>query len=421
MSNGNKILIISYYWPPSGGGGVQRITKFCKFLVNHGWEPHVITAPRQKYKTIDPSFIKDVKGVKVYYTGVNEKQENNTSSKQSKKTSRINIDKVKAFIRVNFLIPDAKIFWYKSALKTAKKVLEKEKFDLLFSTSPPYTVQLVAKKINKISGLKWIVDFRDPWVENIYYNNVFRLWISKYLNRRLETKVLSQADVVLTVGDKLKLMLEKKTDKKIYVIHNGYDQSDYPAEIEKSEKFIIGYYGSLNSNQVSDTLFEILSRFETTQPKIYENLELHLAGVHTQDAISFIKKYIPEEKIVFHGYVSHDTLLKQLCKEQLLLQLIHEQKDNEIIIGSKLYEYFHTGNPILCLGNKKSEAAELIEETSSGVTYNYEEEVEIEKYIILNFNSWSKGELNINKRNLPKYERSNQAKELVDIFNSMVN
>ena len=414
-----KVLIFSYYWPPSGGGGVQRITKFCKFLVHHGWEAHVITAPRQKYKTIDPSFIKDIKDVKVYYTGVNEKQDN-TSSKPSKKTSRINIYKVKAFIRVNFLIPDAKIFWYKSALKTAKEVLEKEKFDLLFSTSPPYTVQLVAKKIKKISGLNWIVDFRDPWVENIYYNNVFRLWISKYLNRRLETKVLSKADRVLTVGDKLKLMLEQKTEKKIDVIHNGYDPSDYPAEIDKSEKFIIGYYGSLNSNQVSDTLFKILSRFKVTQPKIYENLELHLAGVHTSDALSFINKYIPVEKLIHHGYVNHDTLLKQLCKEQLLLQLIHEQKDNEIIIGSKLYEYFHTGNPILCLGNKKSEAAELIEQTSSGITLNFDEEVEIEKYIILKYKSWVKGKLNTNKRNLPKYERSNQAKELVEIFNSMV-
>ncbi|NOU48477.1 MAG: glycosyltransferase [Bacteroidales bacterium] len=419
-----KVLIITYYWPPAGGGGVQRITKFCKYLSNHGWEPHVITISQGSYQAVDYSMVNDINGIKVYYTDVKtvgnvvNPRINGSNNEQSIQKSS---SKLKNFIRVNFLIPDAKILWYWSALKKAKEVIANEKIDLIYSTSPPYTVQLVAKKLKKLTGLSWIVDFRDPWVENIYYNNVFRFTISKYINRKMEKSVLSDADEVITVGNYLKHLLEKKTSHNVAVIHNGYDHSDFPNGITKSDKFIIGYYGSLNSKQISNGFFELLSNFKHTKPELYRDFELHLAGNHTSESINSIEKYIPTKKIINFGYLSHQKLLVEQCKEQLLIQFIHEQKDNEVIIGSKIYEYFHTGNPILCLGNKQCEAAILIDETQTGVTFHYEELDKIKNYIELMYSSWQDGHLNDGKKNFPEYERKNQVKQLVELFNKVVN
>jgi glycosyltransferase involved in cell wall biosynthesis len=419
-----KALIITYYWPPAGGGGVQRVTKFCKYLSELGWEPHIITIFQGSYQAIDYSMDNDIKGIKVHYTDTkmdmnSYKLRTNESFKdlENKKSS----SKLKDFIRINFLIPDAKIFWYWSALKKAKEVVSNENIDLIFSTSPPYTVQLVAKKLKKLTNLPWIVDFRDPWVENIYYNNVFRFNITKFINKKIEKSVLSNADEIITVGNNLKSMLENKTRHNVVVIHNGYDPCDFPNEITKSDKFIIGYYGSLNSKQISSEFYEVLSNFRNSNPDLYENFELHLAGNHTSESLRSIEKYIPATKIINFGYLSHQKLLVEQFKEQLLLQLIHEQKDNEIIIGSKLYEYFHSGNPILCLGNKQSEAAKLIDKTKTGVTYHYEELDKIKNYIEHVYLSWKNGHLNLGKKSFLEYERKTQAKQLVELFNKVVN
>ena len=418
-----KVLVITYYWPPAGGGGVQRITKFCKYLIRNGWEPHVITIAKGNYQAFDHSLIDDINEIKVYYTDSNKiknykgpASEENSNSKIKQKSYSY----LKNFIRINFFLPDSKVLWYWSALRKAKGVIAKENIDLIFSTSPPYTVQLVAKKMKKLTGLPWIVDFRDPWVENIYYNNVYRTGVSKYVNAKMEQSVLNNADKVITVGNNLKLMLEKKTKKDVTVIHNGYDNLDFPQIKTKSSKFIIGYYGSLNSKQISSGFFKLISSFRTNSSELYNDLEIHLAGNHTSDSMRLIRKFIPNNKLVYFGYMSHEDLMKEICKEQLLLQFIHEQKDNEVIIGSKIYEYFHTGNPILCLGSKQCEAAELIKETNSGVTLNYTELEKISEYIHKVYLIWKEGRLESGKKFIPAYERKNQTKQLAILFDNII-
>ena len=205
-----KILVISYYWPPSGGGGVQRITKFCKYLYEFGWDIYVITAPKQKFISIDDSFLKDVKNIKVFHTSKPKESIKTTIKNVSKSRLKVYINWLKSFIRVNFMVPDSKIFWYFSALKIGKQLLKTESFDIIFSTSPPYTTQLVARKLKKLSKIKWVVDFRDPWVENIYYNNVYRFNFIKFINRILERNVLNNCDRIITIGDNLKKCLSIK-------------------------------------------------------------------------------------------------------------------------------------------------------------------------------------------------------------------
>tara|TARA_B100002052_G_C15886369_1_gene601735 strand:- start:927 stop:2183 length:1257 start_codon:yes stop_codon:yes gene_type:complete len=415
-----KILVISYYWPPSGGGGVQRITKFCKYLSEFGWEPYVITAPKQKFISIDDSFLKDVKNLKVFHTSQPKESKKTTIKNISKSKLKVYFNWLKSFIRVNFMIPDSKIFWYFSALKIGKQLLKTESFDIIFSTSPPYTTQLVARKLKKLSKIKWVVDFRDPWVENIYYNNVYRFKFVKLINRILERNVLNDCDRIITIGDNLKQMLSHKTSNKIDVVHNGCDPIDFPENITKSDKFIIGYYGSLNEYQISKSFLKVIASFAVKNPKLYNDIEFHLSGTQTPDALRIIYGIIPNQKIINHGYLNHDVLTKILSREQLLLQLIHNQHDNQVIIGSKVYEYIYSGNPILCLSSKDTEAVDVITKSNAGVVFDYDDKTKIEQYILEQYNNWGNGKLNFGRRRIKEYMRFNQAKLLSDIFNEVI-
>lgn len=425
-----KILIITYYWPPMAGGGVPRVVKFAKYLKLRKWEPVILTVGEVESTSYDRSFIKDTEGIQVITTKDTYDSQINSKTSLSKREVNQNkgfvfLDRLKKFIRINFLIPDAKIWWYWSAYKKAKEIIRNGDFDVIFTTSPPYTVQLIGLSLKKKFKKTWVVDFRDPWTENVYYNSAYRNPISKRISSYLENTVLEKSDLIITVGEKLKSLLEEKTDKRIEVIHNGYDPEDYSdITIKKSgydEKFVIGYYGSFNKFQVPYTLFEGIKEFKEEYPELYKNLKIKFFGNITNEAKNLIEDKVEKEKLEVNGFLPHDSFVDYINQEQILLQLIHDQDDSDIIIGSKLYEYFYTGNPIICIGNTESEGSQLVKEinTTNGV-YEYADKEGIKRFIVFKYENWKKKKMQQKGQDVSIYSRSNLTQQLIDAINDYV-
>jgi len=428
MSNGNKILIISYYWPPSSGGGVPRVVKFAKYLLRNGYEPYVVTYGGN-YKHEDYSFLKDVEGVKVFKTKTQIKkkpiEKTNLKKQANPKVSlisRLN-DRVKRFIRINFLIPDRRILWYPQALDKCKELISENQFNCFITTSPPYTVQLVGLKLKSKFNLKWISDFRDPWSENVYYNSGFRFGLSKNINNILEKKVLQNADLIITVGEKLSSLLKSKTNTPIKVITNGFDKEDYESRGSKikEEYFYLGYYGSLNEHQIFISFFEKLKSFEKSNKELYDKIKLRFSGNNTAEALNLIKQNFPKDKIEFLGYLNHDEFVKEISKSQILLQFIHNQNDGEVIIGSKLYEYLFTGNKILCLDPLNSEGGELVKSLATGLTINPFDDLSVlEAFLSTEYIEWKeKTQNNFDYTNILRFEREQLTMDLIKNIESL--
>lgn len=424
----SKILLISYYWPPSGGGGVPRIVKFAKYLLRNGYEPYIVTYGGN-YKNKDYSFLKDVEGVKVFKTHSITEEDSVVSTDQKENripsmsyVSRVK-DKIKNFIRINFLVPDARIFWYPKAFALCKKLILENEFSCVITTSPPYTVQLVGLKVKSKFNLKWISDFRDPWTENVYYNSGFRFGLSRLINKYLEKKVLKNADIIITVGEKLANLLKTKTNTPVKVITNGFDIEDYQnlEKKTKDEYFYLGYYGSLNEHQIFPAFFEKLKSLETSNKELYNKMKLRLAGNNTAEALNLILQNFPKDKIEFLGYLNHDEFVERISESQVLLQFIHNQKDGEIIVGSKLYEYLCTGNKILCLDPVKSEGGELVRSLETGLLLNpFEDLTEIETFLSNAYQEWNEEkQKGFNYKNFLQFERNQLTKELIKSIESL--
>lgn len=420
-----NILFITYYWPPLGGAGVPRAVKFAKFLKKEGWNPVILTTGKGSSHSIDLSFFTDTEDLDVIRTGhqdeieeqvLDEKEITNKAKHNTQSKFQVFVDRLKNLVRINFLIPDSKIFWFPSAYKRALNIIEEYDIDIVLSTSPPYTVQLIALALKKKFDLPWIVDFRDPWTENVYYNSSYRNKITQKINSFLENMVLGDSDLIITIGEKLKNLLKSKTNTPVEVVHNGYDPEDYKGLHRCREKdfFRIGYYGSLNRYQVPTTFLELVQELEGANPDIYNRLKVVIAGNVTAEAKSLIHKVINRDKLIFMGYLSHDDFVKEIFREQLLLQLIHKQEKSELIIGSKIYEYFYTGNPILCLGNKESEGAELIEELNMGYSLGYDEKDRIRKYLVDMFSKWRGGKLRKEPEGILEFSREELTRQLIN-------
>ena len=204
-----KVLIITYYWPPLGGAGVQRVLKFAKYLPEFGWQPIVLTVENGDAPVIDKSLFTDIpKECKIYKTkafqpyNIYKKftskpaDEKIPSDVLIKKNNSLK-EKLSNWIRLNVFLPDAKVGWIPFAFKEGLKIINKENIALIFSSSPPHTVQLIAKKLAKKTGLKLIADLRDPWMELIHYQANKRAFFAKFIESKLERGALDSAEEII--------------------------------------------------------------------------------------------------------------------------------------------------------------------------------------------------------------------------------
>ena len=415
-----KVLIIIYYWPPSGGAGVQRWLKFAKYLPEFGWEPVILTVdPKYAvYPAIDNSLEKEVSNnIKVYRTATIDWFRFYSSNKSKVPSAGFASNpnnslkgKISRFIRGNFFIPDPRRGWNKFAFAKACEIIEKEKITTIVTSSPPHSTQLIGLKLKKrFKELKWIADMRDPWTDIYYYDLFYPTWLSKKIDASYEKSVLKNADKIIAVGHLLKELFESKmseTASKTEVITNGFDESDFEncTKCEPS-KFTITYVGTLSDKYRLDGYLEAISSLNRN------DIQLRFVGKIPKLIQTNIIRATEGKTVEFIDYVPHNQAISYMVNSSMLLLLIPESIENKLIINGKLFEYIASLNPVLCIGPTDGETAKIISKLNNGACFDYSDKENIALFINDRINN-----PDFNGGNISEFSRRNLTSRLAALL-----
>lgn len=418
-----KVLIITYYWPPAGGSGVQRWLKFVKYLPQHGIEPIVYTIENPNYPKEDASLLKEVpKQVTVLKKPIFEPSDLLFWKPKGLKNTGVsdNVNNgLMSFVRGNFFIPDPKIFWVRSSVTFLQNYLNHHSIDVIISTGPPHSIHLIAMQLKQRNNLKWLADFRDPWTD-LYYNTAFKqLPFAKKKNKKLEQKVLDQADCVLTVSNSLKNDFEKKASK-VAVITNGFDTEVLQEEsVVLDSKFTITYVGLLPTQSNPVTFFKVLKQLCNADNDFKNTLSLLFVGDISEEVKQTVSQFQLSKVTIFKEYVSHQEAILYQKSAQVLLLLIPKVKKATGILTGKLFEYITAKRPILALGPEKGDLSEIISSTESGVVIEHEKEEKLSTEILRLYEQFKEGKLGVSSKNIAQYHRRNLTKKLAKLLKSL--
>lgn len=418
-----KVLIITYYWPPAGGSGVQRWLKFVKYLQNFDVEPIVYTVDNANYPKEDKTLLQEVPtNIKILKQPIWEPTNllfwKKKEAQKSDVSNAVN-NGFLSFIRGNFFIPDPKIFWVNSSVKFLHQYLKENKVDVVISTGPPHSMHLIAQKLKQKTNIKWIADFRDPW-SNLYYNEEFKqLSFAKKKNEKLENSVFKNADCILTVSNSLKKEFDQKATR-VEVITNGFDDEVVTNTlITLDEKFSISYIGLLPKQSNPKLLFKVLSTLCAEDTDFKDNLKLNFIGDISEDVKKEIINYNLLENTNFIGYVSHKEAIAYQRKAQVLLLLIPNVAKSGGILTGKLFEYLTAKRPILAMGPETGDLSEILKNTSSGVVVDFDNDAKLTSEIRNLYQQYKTGDLQVNSKNIDQFHRKELTKSLSEIIKNL--
>jgi glycosyltransferase involved in cell wall biosynthesis len=350
-----KVLIITYYWPPAGGPGVQRWLKFVKYLPDFGVQPYVFVPENPTYPIVDSDLEKEVSDKAIviktrilepyqlasYFS--KKKTKNISSGIIPNKKKQSFIEKLFLWIRGNIFIPDARFLWIKPSVKFLENYLQENNIQTIVTSGPPHSLHLIGFQLSKKNkNLNWIADFRDPWTTIGYHKE---LKLSAYAERKhksLEKEVLQTANQILVTSKTTKSEFEEITNQPITVITNGYDTE----KVEKQPldlKFSLAHIGSFLSERNPGILWESLSELANEFPDFKSNLEIKLIGAVSQDVLSAISDYKLDTFVNNLGYVSHSEAILHQRKSQVLLLIEIDSEQTKSIIPGKVFEYIISG------------------------------------------------------------------------------
>ncbi|TLP79727.1 glycosyltransferase family 4 protein [Maribacter sp. ACAM166] len=421
-----KVLVITYYWPPAGGPGVQRWLKFVKYLSDFDIEPIVYIPQNPQYPLIDETFLKDIpKDIKIYTHKIFEPYRV-ASLFSSKKTKRISsgiiqsknqsfIEKSLLWVRGNLFIPDARKFWIQPSVTFLKGVLKKEDIDTVITTGPPHSVHLIGYSLKESLSLKWIADFRDPWTSIGYHK---KLKLSSYAERKhknLESKVLNFADKIVVTSKTTKKEFEKITNQPITVITNGFD-GERTTNATLDKKFTISHIGSMLTGRNPTNLWRVLSVLMKQNNEFKNALQLQFIGVVSDDVLQSLTDFGLKEVYKVIGYVSHEDALKYQETSQVLLLAEIDSHETKGIIPGKLFEYMAAQRPILGVGPKHWEVGDIVAETNAGHIFEYADEIALKDLLLTWFELFQKGELSIYSKGIDTYSRKELTRKLAEFI-----
>ena len=428
-----KVLIITYYWPPAGGPGVQRWLKFVKYFRDFDWEPVVYTVENPSYPVLDKTLESEIpEGIEVIKKPIMEPY-----GIAGKITRQKDIDKVKGgfidseakqsmmkkittWVRGNFFIPDARMFWIEPSFKFLKEYLSENNIDVVISTGPPHSLHLIALKLKQKLGVKWIADFRDPWTNIDYYSKLKLTKWADLKHQRLERDVIEQSDRVLVVGKTMKDEFYGLGGDKIHVLPNGFDNEiSEEKEIALDEKFSIAHIGSMNADRNPQYLWEAISECIKEREEIGKYLQIKLAGTVSHEVFDTLEFYGLDKHIYHEKYLNHKDVIEFQKSSQILLLVLNDTPNAKGIVTGKFFEYLNAKRPILTVGPEDGDLAEILNETQSGVIVDYKKKEEMKVLINKYFEDFKSEKLIVNSENIEQYSRRKITAKLAKVMNSL--
>lgn len=421
-----KVLIITYYWPPAGGPGVQRWLKFVKYLPSFGVEPIIYTPENPTYPIIDNNLSENLDHITVIKKPIQEPYKvANLFSKDKTKSMSSGIitskkkqtlsEKLLLYIRGNVFIPDARVLWVKPSVDFLENYIKEHNIDTVITTGPPHSMHLIGMKLKEKFHIRWIADFRDPWTKIVYHKELKLTSIAQKKHLELERKVLRTASQIIVTSPSTKDDFSKITSKPIEVITNGYDPEEIVPFIIDT-KFSIAHIGSLLSERNPRVLWKALAELVKEYPKFKHDLELKLIGTVSEEIINTLEEFKLLKFVKKVGYIPHNQCLVEQHKSQVLLLIESDSEETKAILPGKLYEYMASGRPILAIANEQSDIKRIITLTNTGIFCDYSEKEKIKETLVNFYEQYKNNDLESAPIGLQYFSRENLTKRLANII-----
>ena len=423
-----KVLIITYYWPPAGGPGVQRWLKFVKYLPEFNIKPIVYCPKNPAYPTFDYSLYRDLSDeltvlkhpinepMKVLNKFFRDKINNYSKGIIPKVNKQSLLDRLLIFIRGNFFVPDSRIFWVRPSVKYLSSYISNNQIETIITTGPPHSTHLIGMELKSKFKLKWFSDFRDPWTAIGYHDNLKLSSIIKKKHFKLEKVVLSKSDHIIVTSNRTKTLFSDYTTSPITVITNGFD-TEIENKVILDENFTLTHVGFLSNDRNPQILWNVLSDLVNELKGFKEKFKLVIVGDTSPEILDSINLAGLNPYLKLIGTVSHLEAIKYQNQSQLLLLLEANTIAASYIIPGKLFEYLSANRPIVAIGPKFSDIQPIILQTSTGEYFNYLEYEKLKSHILFLFSLYNEKSLKITAKNIENYSRYNCTKQLSEILN----
>ena len=398
-----RLLLITYYFPPSGGSGVQRALKFAKYLPEAGWQPTVLTVRTGEalYPDLDPSLEREVPAAlqvertkawdpyALYARLVGKEKSDVVSVGFTGTTQPGWKQKVARWIRANVFLPDARVGWVPFALRRGRELLEEGGYEAVFTTGPPHSAHLIGRFLAPRFKLPWVADFRDPWTEIDYADELPVTDVARWLDSALERSVLREASAVTVVTPSWRRDLERRVGARYQVICNGYDPADFTGEVDPDPEFVVGYLGNLNEARSPTALWQALGEMEAAVHM--PGLRVRFIGNVDPAALAGARRHGVEELVDVRPYVPHDEAVREMQRSSVLLLLINRAANRMGIIPGKVYEYVAAGRPVLGIGPPEGDAAAVLRDVGAGSMVDFEDVEGVKHFLIEKYQAWAEG------------------------------
>lgn len=428
-----RVLIISYYWPPTGGSGVQRWVKFAKYLPSEGWQPVIYTPLNPEAITVDESLLDEIPPqVEVIRRKIFEPYniyraltgaKNRTA--QSGEVNPINAQKksftqkVSMWIRGNMFIPDPRCFWIGPSVRFLKKYLKEHPVDVIVSTGPPHSMHLIARKVARATGIPWVADFRDPWTKMFYFKHLALSPWAQRKHARLEKMVLDDASVVVAVSPLVQDEFKAMTTTEVDLITNGFDEDDFAANPQRDEYFSITHTGLFASDGNPDILWKILAEKCRRDSEFKRLLRIRLAGKTDKQITESIVATGLGENLEDLGYCNHNDAVCLQKSSSLLILPLRKEPEYRATLPGKLFEYLASERPILGIGQTDGAMARIISQTQAGFVFGWEDSASISRYIDLCWERFRNGTLKADTHDIGSFSRRSLTHRMACLFDRL--
>ena len=453
-----RVLIISYYWPPTGGSGVQRWVKFAKYLPSEGWQPVVYTPENPEQLAVDASLEADIPAeAEIIKTHITEPYElykkflrRSGHSKEVVEVNPVNAQnkslaqKAAMWVRGNLFRPDPRCLWIRPSVKFLKKYLEEHPVDLIVSTGPPQSMHLIGRRLAREIGLPWIADFRDPWTKIFYFKHLSMTRATERWHKRMEKKVLDDATAVVAVSPLVQQEFQAMTQTPVELITNGFDECDYEFPAGDAEgaagkagqsgcdlkcrhaaggpdkDFVITHTGLFAADGNPTTLWEILAEKCAKDPEFKKLLKIRLVGKTDVVVSESISAAGLGQNLTDLGYQPHSVAVEEQRNASLLILPLRKEPEYKAVLPGKLFEYLASWRPVLGIGQPDGAMSMILNTTKTGFVLNWDDKKSISRFIDLCWKNHLKGNLTVDDADISQFTRRNLTRRMAQLFDKCI-
>lgn len=435
-----RVLIISYYWPPTGGSGVQRWVKFAKYLPSDGWQPVIYTPENPEQLAVDESLAAEVPGAaEVVKTRIIEPYElykkllrRSGHSKEAVEVNPVNaqnkslLQKAAMWVRGNLFRPDPRCLWIGPSVRFLKKYLSEHPVDLIVSTGPPQSMHMIGLRLSRETGLPWIADFRDPWTKIFYFKHLAMTPATERWHKKMEKMVLDEASAVVAVSPLVQQEFQAMTDTPVELITNGFDECDFSSEPctqaygGASQEFTITHTGLFAADGNPTVLWDVLAEKCHADEAFRKLLRIKLIGKTDDQILKALKDRGLESSLINMGYQTHSVAVEQQRQASVLILPLRKEPEYRAVLPGKLFEYLASQRPILGIGQPDGAMAMIVNETGTGTVIDWNDKEGISQYIEQCWKRHLEGRLSSDGADLSRFTRRSLTRRMAGLFDKII-